>query len=349
MTELSDDLRARFDAGVPLPELDDAAIGSVLRGARRRRRNRRLGGGGAVVAVSAALVAGAMSLDVPGLSSPAAPPADGGPVDATNVDVDGARLWLSATTVPPGAEVVGVLVDRTGTGEEFHQLASVERWEDGRWVDRGEPLLWCLATDACSAQVLPPGSQVDVAPELIEPAPGAPGPAMRMSTEGLEPGWYRITHRSTTDPVGCTGDPEAGEPSTCTTGSVAFAVLEIAADAAPPAPLPPLDEASLAVGPPVLAPGAGGALTLDEVVPDGVRPPSASPEGARVEAWVDGAWVRLDVDVALTGGLGTGEPAVRVPGLDPGAYRVVLTQPDGELWGRFWVVDASVAGRAQGR
>ena len=228
---------------------------------------------------------------------------------------------LSAEQVPPGAEVVGVLVDETGTGQVFDQLASVERWEDGAWVDRAEPLLWCLPTDPCSAEVMSPGTMVDFQPVEITPEPGVPGPAMRMSTAGLEPGWYRIGHTSRT-------------------GHVAAGILEIDIDAPPPAPLAPLDEPLLAVDRPVLTTAARGPLVLTQVVPDGDVPRPDPAEQARVDAWLDGAWATVEDEVALTGDIGDGAQAVMAAGLDPGAYRVVLSWPEGEAWGRFWVVVA---------
>lgn len=314
MTELLDPgLRARFDAALPAPALDDAAVGSLLRHGRRRRRARQAGLGVAAVVAVAALAVGGMSLLDRRPAPPVAPPDDEATV--------GADLWLSAEEVPPGAEVVGVLVDPTNSGQVFDQLASVERWIDGKWVDRAEPLLWCLPTDPCSAEVMPPGTMVDFQPVEIAPEPATPGPAMRMSTAGLEPGWYRISH-------------------VARSGATASAVLEIDADAPAAAPLAPLDERSLAVGRPVLTTDSTGPLVVTQVVPDGHLPRPDPADEARVDAWVDGDWVTVEDPVALTGDIGDGAQAVMVPRLDPGAYRVVLSWPDGEDWGRFWVVDA---------
>ena len=312
MTELLDPgLRARFDAALPAPVLDDAAVGSLLRRGRRRRRARLAGVGAAAVVVVAALAVGGMSLLDRAPAPPVAPPPE---------PTVGAHLWLSADRVPPGAEVVGVLVDESGGGEVFDQYASVERWVDGAWVDRHEPLLWCLPTDRCAPTVMEPGSMVDFQPVEIAPEPALPGPAMRMSTEGLEPGWYRISH-------------------TARSGVVAAAVLEVAEGAIPAAPLAPLDERSLAVARPVVSTDPSGPLLLTEVVPDGHLPMPDPAERGRVDVWLDGAWVTAEDPVALSD-LGDGTQGVMVLGLDPGAYRVVLTWPDAEVWGRFWVVEA---------
>lgn len=347
MTEVSDDLRARFDAGVPLPAIDDAAVGSLLHRARRRRRVRQVSGGGAALGALAALVVGAMSLGAGTGTAPAAPPADGGPVDALAVDREGASLWLSATEVPPGAEVVGVLLGKSVSGVPFDQLAVVERWEGGRWVDHEESLLWCTGTDGCDGQVLAPGTQVDYGPVVIEPGPGAPGPVMRMSTEGLEPGWYRIKHVVRVDVQGGCSESEGGG-MVCTMTpprAGAWAVLEVKAGAPEPAPLPSLEETHLVASPPVLTAGLDARLALDAVVPDGDRPDSSPVESARVEVW-DGAWVPVDAEVAVAG---AGDAlTVQVPGLDPGAYRVVLTRADGQVWASFWVDDRTVVGDVEG-
>ncbi len=321
MTELLDPgLRARFDAALPAPVLDDAAVGSLLRRGRRRRRARQAGAGAATLGVLAALTVGGMALTDRSPAPPVAPPPD------TTVGTD---LWLSADRVPPGAEVVGVLLVGTGPGGEvFDQLASVERWEDGAWVDRAEPLLWCLPTDPCSAEVMAPGTAVDFQPVDIAPEPGVPGPAMRMSTAGLEPGWYRITHAARS-------------------GAVASAVVEIAADAQSAAPLVPLDEPSLAVDRPVIPADPTGPLVLTRVDPEGGSAAGEPADRARVDAWRDGAWVTVEDPVALSGDMdGAGAPVVQgvitLP-LDRGEYRVVLSGPDGDVWGRFWVVESPQA------
>ncbi|GEN80950.1 hypothetical protein [Actinotalea fermentans] len=304
-------LRARFDAALPAPALDDAAVGSLLHRARRRRRARQVGSGLAAVAVVAALAVGGLALIDRTPAPPVAPPPQ---------ESGGAQLWLSAERVPPGADVVGVLVDETGGGQVFDQLASVERWLDGEWVDRHEPLLWCLPADPCAASVMEPGTAVDFQPVEIAPEPALPGPAMRMSTAGLEPGWYRISH-------------------TARSGAVASAVLEIAEGAPAAAPLTPLDERSLEVRRPLLTTDPTGPLVVAQVVPDGHLPLTGPAERARVDAWIDGAWVTVADPVALSD-IGDGTQGVMVLGLDPGAYRVVLLWPDGEVWGRFWVVAA---------
>lgn len=344
MTEVFDDLRIRFDAGVPLPQIDDAAVGSLLHRARRRRRARQVGGGGAALGVLSVLAFGAMSLGTGTGTAPAAPPPDGGPLDAMAVDREGPALYLSAQEVPPGAEVAGVLVSKSMLGLSLDQRAFVERWEDGRWVDHEESLVWCVATQGCDGQLHASGVAPNYAAVEIEPAPGAPGPVMRMSTEGLEPGWYRIRHRMLgQETEGCV---ETEEAQFCTSpGAGAWSVLEIKPGAPDPVPLPPLDEVSLVAYPSVLTTGLDGRLTLDEVVPDGAHPADAPVEAARVEVW-DGAWAPVDADVAVTDEGGV--LAVQVPGLDPGAYRVVLTRGDSEVWGSFWVDDHTVVGKVQG-
>lgn len=327
MTELPGDLRARFDAAVPLPALDGASVTSLLHRARRRRRIRLLGGGVSAVAVVAAIAVGGVTLVDRGATPPVAPPVTPPPAETT--DTTGADLWLSDDEVPPGADVIGVLIDEAGTGEQFDQLAAVERWTDGEWVDDQEPLLWCLPTDECSARVMAPGTMVDFAPEQIVPGPGAPGPAMRMSTEGLEPGWYRLRH-------------------VARSGAIASAVLRIDPEEPSSAPLPALDETSLVVSRPVLTTDPSGPLVVDQAVPDGDVMRSAPAERARVDLWVEGSWVTVQDPVGLTGDIGDAQ-AVTVLGLDPGAYRVVLSWSDDELWGPFWVIDAPRAPSSEAR
>lgn len=316
MTELLDPgLRARFDAAVPVPEMDDAAVGSLLRRGRRRRRARQVGVGVAAVAVVAALSVGGMSL----LNRRPAPPAV--PQPETPVD---AVLWLSSDRVRPGAEVVGVLVDETGASHVFDQLASVERWVGAAWVDAGEPLLWCLPADPCSAEVMEPGTAVDFQPVEIAPAPGEPGPAMRMSTAGLEPGRYRITHTSRA-------------------GTTASGVLEVAEDAPEGAPLPPLDGSALDVRPSLTSAAGGSPVVLRPVDRDGRDAELAALPGmARIELWRDGAWAPVG-EVALAGYPGDESAQLFVvPPLAAGEYRVLREGPDGDAWGRFWVLDTMV-------
>lgn len=314
MTELLDpDLRARFDAALPAPTLDDAAVGSMLRRGRRRRRARQAGLGAAAVALVAALALGGMSL----LDRRPTPPAVPEPEPTV-----GAHVWLSSERVRPGAEVVGVLVDESGGGHVFDQYASVERWVDGAWVDRAEPLLWCLPADPCSAEVMEPGTMVDFQPVEIAPVPGEPGPAMRMSTAGLEPGWYRITHTSRA-------------------GTLASGVLEVADDASEAAPLAPLDGPALDVRPPMTSAAGGGPIAIHSVDRDGrVANIATQPGTARLEHWRDGAWASAG-DVALAALPGTAAAqAFTAPSLETGEYRVLRESPDGDAWGRFWVLPA---------
>lgn len=308
MTDLLDPgLRARYDAAVPPVPLD---AGAVLRGARRRRRGRQVGGALAAVALVAVVAVGATALMNRADPPPAGPP----PVDAS-----ASGLWLSAERVAPGADVVGVLVDETGQ-HVYDQLATVERWVDGAWQDGSRPLLWCLPGDGCSAEVLPPGTVLDYEPVEITPTSGEPGPAMRMSTAGLEPGWYRITHTSR-------GGVEAS------------ALLEVAADATAGAPLPPLGEASLDVRPVLVAAGDALLLTLSLLDADGDAADATPADAAAIQAWQDGAWAAVAEGVPLGGG-DVAPSGIVVPPLAPGEYRVVVAGPDGDAWGRFWVLPA---------
>lgn len=171
---------------------------------------------GALAVVAALVAVGLILWAVLGRDAAEAPP-------PPLADVEGPQLLLSAEVAPPGAEVLGVIVDETDSGQAFIDMAGVEEWHDGAWVDDGRLLLWCLPDDDCLATVTDPGVTFDFAPTDIEPTSAEPGPVMRMTTEGLEPGWYRIAHTSES-------------------GVRVSAVLEIDDDAPVPAVLSPLDE-----------------------------------------------------------------------------------------------------------
>lgn len=177
-------------AALPDPVLDPAPDHAAAPAPPPARRGLAVAG---VVVGALALVTAAVLWLVAGLGDDEAvtpPPA----VEPT----PGPALLLSADVAPPGAEVLGVLVDETDSGQVFIQLAGVEEWRDGAWVDEGRPLLWCVPDGECAAAVMAPGVMVDFAPTWVEPSSAEPGPLMRMTTEGLEPGWYRISHTSET-------------------------------------------------------------------------------------------------------------------------------------------------------
>lgn len=317
------DLAARFRAAAPVLAADPAAI--VARG-RRRRRATRVAVGALAVAAVAGVTTAAVALLGPGPT----PPADAPPPPA--VDEGGVALWLSADRVPPGdVAVAAALVSRDGTTATFGVEADLERWDGDSWEPYRKTGL-CLADWHCTARWYAPG-----APEVqgfndigLGVGPGAPGPLVRFTTDGLAPGWYRVVQESVD-------------------GVVAHGVLEVADGAPAPAPLWPEDSPAVTVQPP-LVPASGGDVALVPLVPpdDGGNLSAEMLSGAMagldpdalVQRWADGAWA--DVGTVATEEPAAesvpGELAARLPALDPGAYRVLLRGNGKELEGSFWVV-----------
>lgn len=312
------ELRARYRAVAPEVDADPAAIVSA---GRRRRRTAR--GAGALAAVAAAaLVAVGLSSLSGSSPGPAAspPPEESGPVS----------LWLSAERVPPGAELVAVLVAHEDVDLTFGVAAQVERWDGSRW----RPHRWigmCLDHWHCTAQMQPLSGDRAVQAIGLSATPQQPGPVERFSTDGLEPGWYRVSQ-------------------TANEGVVARGVVEVAEGAADPAPLWPTDEPAISVQPPVLTED-GGTVTLTPLVPSN---PDGSLSAEDVEAavadledavtlqrWTGETWVGTGGPLPLTtpDEQGYFEVTAEIPaGLGPGAYRLLRSGPDGDHTGNLWVM-----------
>jgi hypothetical protein len=314
------ELRARFTAAAPVILVDP---GRVVRRGRRRRAVARGAGAAAVLLVALVVVVGAWR-----------PDGGGGPVTAPPAEPSSAvSLWMSADRVPTGpVEMVTVLRNHSDAEAVFGVLAEVDRWDGARWRPFGWVAL-CQDHWQCTARVETGGDRGAADIGILAP-PGKAGAAERFTTEGLEPGWYRMSR-------------VANE------GVVATGVFEVTDSAPRPAPLWPLDEPAVVVQPALLPPG-GGRLVLSPSVP-----PSAdgSLSAEDVAAVVDGLllvadverWTGDDWEPVTTVELEAPdrepsffEVVADVGPLEPGAYRLVRIDPDrtgrdAEQDGRFWV------------
>jgi hypothetical protein len=275
-----------------------------------------------VVAIALSVVVGAFgwrvfsSLGDPVVSDHAPPPVAASPVS----------LWLSAERVPPGpVELVALLVNDGNSDVMFGVYAKIDRWNGDAWVPAGQ-LVMCMDHWHCTAQILSPGGSVEVPSIGLSPQPRVPGPVERFTTDGLQPGWYRISQ-------------VANE------GITAAAVLEIADDAPAPAPLVPVDRPAISVSPALLSP-TGGKVMLYPLIPAGTGAQSRQDveeairglsEIARIERWDGSSWTAVqNVDLEKTGN----DDLVRsttLPPLPLGVYRLVRKGPEMPHAGSFWV------------
>jgi len=247
------------------------------------------------------------------------PPAVSGPV----------TLWLSAERVPPGAEMVAVLVAHEDVEATFGVHATVDRWDGSEWSPFSEVVM-CMDHWHCTARVEPLG-ELDGVPDIgLGVRPGTPGPLERFTTAGLEPGWYRVSH-------------------TANEGVVARGIFEVTADAPPPVPLVNVEGPAISIAPVVLPP-RGGEASLYPLVPAGPdgslsredmqRVVEGLSETARIERWNGSSWEAVaTVDLARIPGDDLPRTAV-LPSLDEGAYRLVREGPGGSQVGSFWVDDS---------
>jgi hypothetical protein len=147
----------------------------------------------------------------------------------------------------------------------------------------------------------------------------------RFTSDGLEPGWYRISQ-------------EANE------GMVAAAVLEIAEGAPTPAPLVSIDAPAISVTPALvsldgaeiylypLIPAPTGAQSREDVL-EAVRGLS---EVARIERWNGSMWEAAG-EIQLREGADDLARSAELPPLPEGEYRLVREGPEGRHTGHFWV------------
>jgi hypothetical protein len=233
-------------------------------------------------------------------------------------------LWLSADRVPPGPiEVVASVVDHGGTDVSFGVGAVVERWSGTAWQVVGG-MSMCLDHWYCTATVQPGNGMVGVEDIGLGASPGRPGAAERFTLDGLEPGWYRISHAADD-------------------GQVAAGIIEVTTDAPAPAPLAPVNGPAISMQP-VLTP-EGGTTVITPLLQgvsgtDLATIEARQSEDATIERWQDRTWVpAATVPLEPAADAGIGARTLRVPALVEGEYRVVRTGPDGEHVGRFWVAD----------
>jgi hypothetical protein len=318
------ELRRLREAPVPLEGLRERAQAPVRQETVSRPPSERWIAG--IVSLLVVVVVGVLVWDVfegfgdAGPASAEPPPPVSGPVS----------LWLSAERVPPGdAELVAMLVDHEGVEAMFGVHALVDRWDGREWVPHGE-LVMCMDHWHCTARIQPPG-EIDGVPGLgLQALPGAPGPAERFSTAGLEVGWYRVSQ-------------------TANEGVVASGVFEVAAEADPPIPLWNVDAPAISVGPALLPPD-GGEVLLYPLVPPGadgslsredmLRAVEELSEEARIERWVGSRWELVaTIDLARVPGDSLQRTAT-IPPLAEGAYALVrVGSPRGHV-GQFWVDDS---------
>lgn len=279
--------------------------------ARARRHRRQVRTWGALSVVAALVAVGGLGS---ALANREPPPAETPPPPEPASAVS---IWLSAESVPEGTDLVAIVVNDSTEELVFGATAELERWDGSTWVPDGGTNL-CLPGPGCVAPPFEPAVPSASDGFGYSPTPGNPGPAMRFSTDGLDDGWYRLVQ-----------GPASG-------------VFQIADDAPASAPLWSLDTTSVQVSP-ALTGLRGTRVALGAVTADVT-------DYAMVERWDGTAW-QPATEVALT------RPAsaptdvrTEIPGLEPGAYRVVLTESGGDaqgdgLWGNFWVTGPEATDR----
>lgn len=318
------DLRDRFEQAAPVILVDPEPV--VRRGRRRRAIARAGAGLGAVAAVLVvALVVGpGGGTTGPAVSSPP-PPEPVRPV----------AIQVVPEVAAPGDVVTAVLVAGEPNDLTFGVAAEVDRWDGEQWREVGVVGL-CLVEWECVGTV---SDQLGAVNDIgLGAAPGTPGSATVLSTEGLTDGWYRLVQRAALDEGLATG------------------VFEVRSGGRAAPPLPPADEVRLTVDP-VLVPPEGGLVRVTTQVPadadgnltaedieavDEVLAPSA-----QVQRWDGTGWVDVaDVSVqerATDLGVEWGSP-VALPALDEGSYRLVRQRADGPApWGVFTVTPGAPA------
>ena len=318
------ELRSLRDAPAPLDALRERAQQPPRHESSSRSSSDRWIAGVVAIAVFAAAAVFVWEA----FTSSGAAPADGPRPPAVSGPV---TLWLSAERVPPGAELVAVLVDHEGVDATFGVHAFVDRWNGSEWEPYGEVVM-CMDHWHCTARIVPPGEIEAVADIGLGARPGVPGPVERFTTGGLGPGWYRVSH-------------------TAYESVVARGIFEVAHGAQPPAPLVRVDASAISIAPVLLPPG-GGEVTLFPLVPgessegglsrdDLRRAVQGLPETALIQRWDGTSWVDVaSVDCLRVPGDDLPRTAM-LPPLDEGAYRLVRESPAGSLAGSFWV-DESV-------
>lgn len=318
----AEDLRSRFADVAPVILVDPAP---VVRRGRRRRTAARIGG--ALGVVAAVLVVVLVVRPGGGAVGPVSTPPSPEPTRPVAIQV-------VPQVVAPGGVVTAVLVAGEANDLTFGIAADVDRWDGSAWQRAGVTAL-CLVEWQCVGTVTDRlGGVEDIG---LGAAPGTPGPATVLSTEGLADGWYRLTQ---------TAWPEG----------VATGVFEVRTGAPAGAPQPSTEEERLTVDP-VLVPPAGGQVRVVTQVPPGddgtltaedIEEVDASLDPtAQVQRWDGEQW--LDVAEVPVGQRATdlgaewGSP-VALPALDEGSYRLLRARAGAQpLWGVFTVTTGAPA------
>jgi hypothetical protein len=315
------DLRRLRDAPAPLEVMRERAHQPPRHGSSARSPRERWSAGVVAVVVFTAVVAfvwnSFLRSDVSVPVGGAQPPPVSGPM----------TLWLSAERVPAGsAELVAMLVAHEDVEAIFGVAASVDRWDGHEWLPYGHVVM-CMDHWHCTARIerdREPGAVADIG---LGARTGTPGPVERFTIEGLDVGWYRISH-------------------TAYEGVVAAGIFEVVPDGEPPAPLWGVDEPAISISPALLSPD-GGEIQLYPLVPPGSdgslsredmqRAVEGLSETALVERWDGSAWEEVtSVDLETVSGDDLPRTAV-LPELEEGVYRLVRTAPDRSHVGHFWV------------
>jgi hypothetical protein len=319
------ELRRLREAPAPLEEMGERATKPPRQESSPRSPKERW-----LAGITGLVVFGAVVLFVWDSFLPSGDPAPAGG-EAEPPPVSGpVSLWLSEERVPPGAfDIVAMLVDHRGVEATFGVHAVVDRWDGSEWEPYGE-LVVCMDHWHCTARIESPGS-IDAVPGIgLAARPGKPGPVERFTTDGLDPGWYRLSQ-------------------TANEGVVARGIFEIVPGAAPPIPLWSVDVSAISISP-ALLPTEGGEVYLYPLVPPGSDGSQSREEvqhaveglseTARIDRWDGSAWEPVTT-IELTGVSGDDLPRTAlVPALERGEYRLVRDGPAGSHVGHFWV-DAS--------
>jgi hypothetical protein len=242
------------------------------------------------------------------------------------------RIWMSDRVLPAsGAVVATSLRNDTTTSETFGLETWVDVWNGTEWVPVKHTSV-CRDGAHCAAELRPADEPVAILAVGFLAAPGQPGILEWLHIAGLDPGRYRLRKESASR-VTATGhfevvggpsetlelDPHGDTmivdpPIVSTTCWDPSCVVMLRASASFWESNPAVFEASLSA-----------AVGLDRW------------ETGR--GWIQAADLDFSVEALLASKPVPGSRWVELPpDLDPGAYRVVRTTPDGEpVYGYIWI------------
>lgn len=320
----AEDLRVRFEEVAPVIVVDPEPV--VRRGRRRRAVAR---AGASLGAIAAVLVVALLIQPGGGVIGPAVgtppPPEPTRPV----------AIQVVPDVVAPGDVVTAVLVASEENDLTFGVAAEVEQWDGDEWRRAGAVGL-CLVEWECVGTVT---DRLDGVNDIgLGAAPGAPGPATVLNTDGLSDGWYRLVQEAALDE------------------GVATGVFEVRTGASAAPPLPAEDQVRLTVDPALVPPDGGLVRVVTQVPagPDGTltaedieEVDSALDPSALVQRWDGEEWLDV-VDVPVQPrepdlGVEWGSP-VALPQLEEGSYRLVRVRAgEPAPWGVFTVTAGAPA------